>query len=375
MRIVHTADLHLGYKQYGMQDRENDFLVATAYIFRKAKELKADMINLGGDIFHTLHPSANAVYFLHSRISEAKAAGIRVVGVDGNHDCTESAWLKVCGAEPLDRWLGVDGSYVQTSHDGIMLAGINGGSVSQIRADLDKLVELKPKLDIVCMHLPLAEMAGFAADNMMTARDIADKLKPLGVRCVLLGDIHDYKETVFNGIRFIYSGSVEMTALDEDADKTFTVIDITADDLKTQSYKIPVRPILREHINNDEGVDNLLVNIKNATADPRRQPLVVATYDPAVTGLRQSIEGVLQGKALYRLMALPQATNLDIFGELAEKKAVYERKGAMRNLSEIVNERFGESSDESALIVTCIEKPKEVENTIMTFAKGKGLKL
>lgn len=374
MRIVHTADLHLGYKQYGMPERETDFLVAAAYVFSQAKTLNADIINLGGDIFHTLHPSANAVYFLHKLVSEAKDAGIKVVGVDGNHDCTESAWLKVCGVEPLHNWLH-EGVYVPTIHNGISLAGINGGSVSQIRADLDTLVSLEPKIDVVCMHLPLAELSGFMSENMMTARDVADKLKPLGVRCVLLGDIHDYKETVFNGIRFIYSGSIEMTALDEDADKTFTVIDITPDDLQTKSYQIPVRPVLREHVGDTTDLDNLLVNIEKATIDPRRCPLVITSYDPTTTGLRKQIESVLQDRSLYRLLPLVNSTNIDVFGHVAEKKDTYERKGAMRNLSEIVADRFGDGSDEFGLIISCIEQPEAVENTLLNFAKNKGLTL
>lgn len=363
MRIVHFADLHLGIKQYGMPERQDDFLVATAYIFGRAIELKADVINLGGDIFHSLHPSANIVLFLRDLVKQAQDAGIRVVGVDGNHDNVESAWLKLVGVEPL-----AGGT---TTIGDIVFAGINGGRASTIRADLDKLVGSGiAKLDVLCMHLPLAEMAGFEGVEM-SCREIADKVAPLGCRVCLLGDIHDYKETVIGGVRFIYSGSVEMTAKDENENKTFSIIDITKDSMQTTVEQIPIRPMLHYHIQNEEALDTLLADIEAHTADPRRKPLVLVTYEASEVGVRRKAELVLRGKALFRIMPTVSMTG-DIFGSIVDKTK-YERKGAMRNLREIVAERFGEQSPEFPLIIACIEKPDEVDRIALGYAKSEGL--
>lgn len=376
MRIVHFADLHLGIKQYGMPERQDDFLVATAFIFERAVQLKADVINLGGDIFHALHPGAHIVLFLQTLISQAKAAGIRVVGVDGNHDNVESAWLKILGVEPL---AGGDKPKVviigddEKKRTGITFAGINGGRASNIRADLDKLVAAGlGKIDVLCMHLPLAEMAGFEGVEM-SCREIADKAGPLGVRIVLLGDIHDYKETVIGGIRFIYSGSVEMTASNENPDKTFSIVDIDEKSMQTSVERIPIRPMLHYHLATEAELDPLLSDIAKATADPRRPPLVLVTYDSAAAGLRQKAEMVLRGKALFRIMPMAAST-ADIFGSVVDKTK-YERKGAMRNLREIVAERFGADSPEFPLIIACIEKPNETDQIALQFARSKGLNI
>lgn len=375
MKIVHCADLHLGYRQYGMPERQDDYLVATAYIFKKAVELGADLINLGGDIFHSLHPPASSVYFLHSAVKQAIQAGIDVVGIDGNHDSTETAWLRVCNVVPLEQWDSAGKLILHTvKSSGITIAGLNGGRTANIRAALDKFVAgaAGQHVDILCMHLPLAEMAGFEGVEM-SARDIADRVRPLGVRCVLLGDIHNYKETVIGGIRFIYSGSPEMTALDEQEHKSFSVIDITADDLQTSTVLTPTRAIVHKHLDNEAGLDTILADVKTATADPKRPPLVIVTYDPAVTGLRQKTEGLLLNKGLIRVVPLASGHTLDIFGQITERSDQYERKGAMRNLKEVIKAKFDEASDEFSLIVKCIEQPENVEPTMLQFAKTKGL--
>lgn len=370
MRIVHFADLHLGIKQYGMPERHDDFLVAAAYVFHRAIELKADVVHLGGDVFHSLHPQASEVYFLYQQVQAARAAGIRVVGVDGNHDCVESAWLKIIGVEPLARF--EQGSPVATVIGGVSFFGINGGRVSNIRADLDRLAtNTFGRLDVLSMHLPLAEMAGFEGVEM-SCREIADKVAPLGVRIVLLGDIHDYKETVIGGVRFVYSGSTEMTAANENPDKTFSIVEIDAASLKTSVERIPVRPVLHYRVDGEADLDTLLANINSATADPRRPPMAMVTYDSSVVGLRQKIELLLKGRALARVVPAGAAAGLDVFGALVAKEN-YERKGAMRNLREVVAGRFGPESDEFKLIVDSIEKPDEVDHIMLQYARSRGL--
>ncbi len=94
MRIVHLADLHLGFRQYyrqtptGINQREAD--VATA--FRKAIdqiiELEPDIVVIAGDVFHSVRPTNPAIlhaYNQFSRLMQMLPDAI-VVMVAGNHD-------------------------------------------------------------------------------------------------------------------------------------------------------------------------------------------------------------------------------------------------------------------------------------------------
>ena len=50
--FVHVADLHLGYAQYNLDVRREDFENAFKEVVDKTIELKTDFILIAGDLFH-----------------------------------------------------------------------------------------------------------------------------------------------------------------------------------------------------------------------------------------------------------------------------------------------------------------------------------
>ena len=224
MKIIHTADLHLGYRQYGFPKREQDFYGALGHVVYRAVDLKADVVLFAGDCFDAPKPPAYAVRVLSHFVTLLQKQNITVVGIDGNHDNTNNNWLHVCGILPLGQQ--------PYEKDGIRIAGIPATRPSVFHKKVDELIASNEKIDVLAIHQALGEFADFEA-NAITAMDLAPKLTKLGVRYVAMGDIHDYKETVVGGIRFVYSGSTEMNALDEDRNKTFSVVDITPTEIKT----------------------------------------------------------------------------------------------------------------------------------------------
>ena len=55
--FVHAADLHLGYSQYGLEARREDFDTSFQELVDKTIELKPDFMIIAGDLFHQAHPS------------------------------------------------------------------------------------------------------------------------------------------------------------------------------------------------------------------------------------------------------------------------------------------------------------------------------
>jgi DNA repair protein SbcD/Mre11 len=94
MRIVHLADLHLGYRQYqrltsrGINQREWD--VADA--FRRAVEqtivIAPRAVLIAGDVFHTVRPTNSAILQTFRQLDRLRRAlpETVVVMVAGNHD-------------------------------------------------------------------------------------------------------------------------------------------------------------------------------------------------------------------------------------------------------------------------------------------------
>jgi DNA repair exonuclease SbcCD nuclease subunit len=99
--FVHAADLHLGYSQYGLEVRRQDFDNAFRELVDKTIELKPDFMIIAGDLFHQARPSNVTLENAIRNFGRLREAGIPVLTVDGSHD---SAPNNITGTilNPLD---------------------------------------------------------------------------------------------------------------------------------------------------------------------------------------------------------------------------------------------------------------------------------
>jgi len=84
--FVHASDLHLGYAQYGLEARRQDFDNAFKELVDKAIELKPDFMIIAGDLFHQARPSNVTLENTIQSFKRLKDANIPVLTVDGSHD-------------------------------------------------------------------------------------------------------------------------------------------------------------------------------------------------------------------------------------------------------------------------------------------------
>jgi DNA repair protein SbcD/Mre11 len=84
--FVHAADLHLGYSQYGLEARRQDFDDAFKEVVDRTIELKPDFMIIAGDLFHQPRPSNVTLENTIRSFKLLKDAGIPVLTVDGSHD-------------------------------------------------------------------------------------------------------------------------------------------------------------------------------------------------------------------------------------------------------------------------------------------------
>jgi DNA repair exonuclease SbcCD nuclease subunit len=84
--FVHASDLHLGYAQYGLEARRQDFDNAFKEVVDKTVELKVDFMIIAGDLFHQARPSNVTLENTIRSFKRLKDAGIPVLTVDGSHD-------------------------------------------------------------------------------------------------------------------------------------------------------------------------------------------------------------------------------------------------------------------------------------------------
>ena len=81
IKIAHVADLHMGYRQYGMQERFDDFNSTAIKVADAAIAEKVDAVVFAGDIFHVPRPPAICVDTLQREVGRLWANNIAVFGI------------------------------------------------------------------------------------------------------------------------------------------------------------------------------------------------------------------------------------------------------------------------------------------------------
>lgn len=98
MRIVHLADVHLGFRQFqrldasGLNQREADVAVAFRRAIDAVIERRPDAVLIAGDLFHSVRPTNRAIIEAFTglrRLREALPAA-PVALIAGNHDTPRS---------------------------------------------------------------------------------------------------------------------------------------------------------------------------------------------------------------------------------------------------------------------------------------------
>ncbi len=97
MKLVHLADLHLGYRAYnkitskGLNIREKDIIKAFKESLDRISVINPDLIIMAGDIFHRPRPGNTSIYlsikFLLDFRSRCKAP---IIMISGNHEASKS---------------------------------------------------------------------------------------------------------------------------------------------------------------------------------------------------------------------------------------------------------------------------------------------
>lgn len=85
-KFMHIADCHLGYRQYNLTERFNDFARAFLTVINTAIEEQVDFVLLAGDLFHKRSIDALTLNQAVSVLERLRNAGIPCIAVEGNHE-------------------------------------------------------------------------------------------------------------------------------------------------------------------------------------------------------------------------------------------------------------------------------------------------
>jgi len=97
MKLVHLADLHIGYRAYnkltskGLNVRERDVIKAFKESLDRIVEINPDLILIAGDVFHRPRPGNTSIYLTIKFLLEFRTkCNAPIVIISGNHEASKS---------------------------------------------------------------------------------------------------------------------------------------------------------------------------------------------------------------------------------------------------------------------------------------------
>ncbi|MDN5866515.1 MAG: DNA repair exonuclease [Candidatus Nitrosocosmicus sp.] len=241
MLISHISDIHLGYAQFNLQEREEDLYEVFGEAVEKSISEHVKAIILAGDIFHNPKPNGAAIIRLARELKKLKEKSIPVFFVLGEHDISRSNDVPLpylFHNLGLARRLKSD-SPVQI--DNLLIYGFN----KERRSNIDNgLIRPFRKLEsimkndiqkhavknhwlkkIIVLHQGLYDFNKFAGE--IFSNDL-----PAGFDYYAMGHYHDHIEKRFPALNeglVAYPGSIDLGHNEtiSDVEKGFLLVDLS----------------------------------------------------------------------------------------------------------------------------------------------------
>lgn len=222
MKIGILSDLHLGYRQYGSIDREEDFYQQFHKCCDKLNEKNVDMVIIAGDIFDKPNPSPRS---MHEYGKGIKSLGAKIiVAIKGNHtmllrDNHYSVDEFFFDEKSVGNYFLLDDDSI--SFENVRVDGITYRPDSRIDGFLYEQQEIADEDDpcdfrILVTHQAYQEHSGFFGVEL-SLNDLNTEPYDL----IINGHIHSHQISVLNDDTiFLQPGSIERMntaeALDEE---------------------------------------------------------------------------------------------------------------------------------------------------------------
>lgn len=324
MKFAHLADTHLGYRQFGLIERERDFYEVFEKIIDKIIEEKVDFVIHSGDLFESAKPSPNALLVFQKGLLKLKGAGISMYSIAGNHDSImrkgsipPHVLFKKFGLKVISP---INTNYV---HDGeVFIGGLPFYPSSKNKNIKLKLDDLSSKAkeyskSILVLHQGIDKYLPFQYE--LEIGDIPDNFNYYA-----LGHIHNYINDDFGKGKLVYPGSTDIWKSDELADyrkngKGFCIVDLTNDkpDVKRITINIS-REFVTKIIDYSDFTSSLL-NLKTTIKDFEKKPILNITVNNIEKGDTTLYERINEEIGDYYLLIRPKFSTGD---ELDEKELI-----------------------------------------------------
>lgn len=221
MKLVHLADLHLGFSRYdrvtpaGVNQLEADVAAAFTHTIDRVIAVAPDVVVVGGDVFHSPRPSVRALVAAYDGFARLVAAlpETPVVIAAGNHDLSKTTG-HACALEMLARLPGVHVADRESKRFTFPSLGHGGLSVLAV-PDAPGLArpllvpDATARVNVLVMH---GEVQGMLPKGVSHDSAVEISCAEIGMAAwdyVALGHYHVYRALAAN---CYYAGSIAYTS-------------------------------------------------------------------------------------------------------------------------------------------------------------------
>ena len=268
MRIAHISDTHLGYRQYNLDERENDFYDAFNEAIDKAIEERADVLIHSGDLFDSPTPPIKALYVFKNALKKINGK-MRVYTVLGDHDMPKRRGMPPHKLFDI-RVLGV-GRLEWDEVDGVLIAGISnlrGRGVELLKEELKKFdaIAEKYKKSVLIAHQAIEKYLPFEGAYELKEDDL-----PRNATYYAFGHLHSRLTARFGNGYLAYAGSTEIIRKDEISSwskkgKGFYLVDLDGDEVEIHEVNLDIRAQVEVEV--EEGNLEEVLNYVNYPKPP-----------------------------------------------------------------------------------------------------------
>jgi len=282
--ISHISDIHLGYAQFNLQEREEDLYELFEESIDKSIQEHVEAIIIAGDIFHNPKPNGSAIIKLAHELKKLKEKSIPVYFILGEHDISRINDVPVpflFHNLGLAKRLRPD---TPIKMKDLLIYGFNKQRRSNIDngllkpfKEVEKIIqsdENKRLKKILVLHQGLSDFNRFAGE--IFANDL-----PVGFNYYAMGHYHDHIQKNFpelDNSLVAYPGSLDLGHNESisEVEKGFLLVDLSTNPENVTSQWIRIekrRPQLSQSIDYDE-LDNHLDYLLNLSKSYQKKPII-----------------------------------------------------------------------------------------------------
>jgi DNA repair exonuclease SbcCD nuclease subunit len=233
MLISHISDLHLGYSQFSLEEREEDVYHTFHEAIDTSIKERVKLVILAGDLFHNPRPCGKAIITLGNILKKLKEKQILTVFVLGEHDISrlrDVPFVHIYSNLGLAKKLRYDAPLII---ENCALFGVD----KERRSSVDSLIEKMHHAErlakqhggkrVLVLHQGLADFNKFAGE--LNSTDL-----PKEFNYYAMGHYHEHYEKRFDflGGPLAYPGSIDLTPSEgiKEVDKGFIVTDVSGEE-------------------------------------------------------------------------------------------------------------------------------------------------